>query len=130
MKTAWYVDDDQEMIQAVRLMLKLLNINTRSFLSARDAAKILQYGERPDMLILDIHMPEISGLDMLEYVRRNPNWRRIPVIILSSEASEIEIERAMDLGADAYICKPVTLDELEAALAKASENRKKKRSQK
>jgi DNA-binding response OmpR family regulator len=116
MKSAWIVDDDTEMAQAVKLMLKLLDFQIRSFLQARDAAKILQYGDKPDLMILDINMPEISGFDMLEYVRRNPDWQDIPIVMLSTESSEVLIEQAIEMGADAYVSKPVTIDELEAAI--------------
>ena len=121
MLTAWYIDDDQEMLQAVRLLLKMLGYQMRPFLKARDAAKILHYGERPDLLILDVNMPEVSGFDMLEFVRRNPVWQHIPIIMLSSEYLPEEMEHAYKLGADVYVTKPATIDELEGAIHKAVE---------
>lgn len=62
MKTVWIVDDDEEMIHAVRLMLKLLDCETRHFFSARPAAQTLLDGKRPDLFILDINMPGVSGI--------------------------------------------------------------------
>ena len=64
-------------------------------------------------------MPEVSGLDMLEFVRRRPEWKDLPVIMLSSEAADVQVDKALSLGADAYAFKPVMIDELEAALNKA-----------
>lgn len=122
MPTAWFVDDDQEMTQAVRLMLKLIGYDMRAFLKVRDAVKILQYGDLPDVLLLDINLPEINGLDLLEYIRRNPDWQRIPIIMLSSETSAEEVKLAMNMGANAYLFKPVTLDELENAIREATLN--------
>jgi len=122
MSTAWYVDDDQEMVQAVSLMLKLLGYQVRSFLSARDAARILQYGQKPDLIILDINMPEVSGLDLLEFIRRRSVWENIPIVMLSTEFADTQIDRAMSLGANAYITKPVMVDELELAVKKAMQN--------
>ena len=124
MKKLWYVDDDSEMIQAVKLMLQLLGYETRSFIDARKAAKLLLAGEQPDVLLLDINMPEVSGLDMLEFVRRRDRWKNLPVVMLSSEAADLQVDTAMELGADAYVFKPVTIDELEAALNTAEEKRK------
>jgi two-component system, OmpR family, alkaline phosphatase synthesis response regulator PhoP len=121
---AWYVDDDQEMLNAVKLLLRLLGYQMRGFLDARGAAKILQYGNLPDLLILDINMPGVSGLDLLEFVRRNPEWNGVPIVMLSTEFAPVEIERALRLGADAYVTKPVMLDELESAIQKAIEKRK------
>ena len=119
MKTVWYVDDDSEMIQAVKLMLQLLGYQTLPFIDARKAAKMLLSGERPDVLMLDINMPAVTGLDMLEFVRRRDQWKNLPIIMLSSEAADLQVDTAMELGADAYVFKPVTIEELEAAFKKA-----------
>ena len=124
MKTIWYVDDDSEMIRAVKLMLQLLGYETFSFLDARVAARKLLAGDRPDVLMLDINMPGVSGLDMLEFVRMRSRWDDLPIIMLSSEAADVQVDEAFDLGADAYAFKPVTLDDLEVALEKAQSKRK------
>ena len=124
MKTLWYVDDDSEMIQAVKLMLRLLGYDTRPFIDARKAAKLLLAGEQPDVMILDINMPEVSGLDMLEFVRRRDRWKHIPIIMLSSEADDLHVDKAMELGADTYVFKPVTMEELEVALKTAEAKRR------
>lgn len=123
MKTIWYVDDDGEMIQAVKLLLQLLHYKTRSFSDARLAAKALLAGERPDILMLDINMPGVSGIDLLEFVRRRPEWSSLPIVMLSSEAADLQVDTALDLGADAYVFKPVTLEELGEALETAQKKR-------
>jgi len=119
MKEIWIVDDDEEMGHAIGLMLKLLDYTPKNFLSPRPAAQALLAGKRPDLMILDINMPEVSGLDMLEFLRRRSEWKDLPVIMLSSEAADIMVEKAMQLGADGYTMKPVTIDELEKAMAQA-----------
>jgi CheY-like chemotaxis protein len=81
-------------------------------------------GDRPDLMILDINMPEVTGLDMLEFIRRYPSTKNLPVVMLSTEASDVMVDRARALGADAYVSKPVTLEELERALREAFEKRK------
>jgi len=116
MKQVWIVDDDEEMAKAVSLMLKLLDCQSKHYLSARGAAKELLAGKRPDLMILDMSMPEVTGMMMLEFVRRRPEWNQIPIIMLSSEAAEVQIDEAMQLGADAYTTKPVSIDELETAM--------------
>ncbi len=123
MKIAWFTDDDQDMIKALSLMLRLLDYETRSFPNARRAARALLTGQRPDLLILDINMPEVSGLDLLEFIRSRRQWDDLPVIMFSSEAADVQVDHALALGADAYIFKPVTLDELEAAIAQAMQKR-------
>jgi len=119
MTQVWIVDDDEEMAKAVSLMLKLLDCQTRHFLNARSAAKELLEGKQPGLMILDMSMPEVTGMMMLEFVRRRPEWNRMPVIMLSSEAADVQIDQAIQLGADAYVTKPVSLEELESAMQTA-----------
>ena len=116
MKNIWIVDDDEEMSRAVKLMLKLLDCDATTFLSARVAAQTLLSGKRPDLLMLDINMPEVTGLDMLEFVRRRQEWNSLPIIMLSTEAADVTVDKALSLGADGYVSKPVTIEELEKAL--------------
>ncbi len=124
MKTIWIVDDDEEMARAITLMLKLLDCEVKHFLNARSGARALLDGGKPDLLILDISMPEVTGLDMLEFLRRRPEWDSLPVVMLSSEHADVQVDKAMGLGADAYVFKPVTLEELEHAMQAAFEKRK------
>ena len=119
MKNVWIVDDDEEMARAVTLMLKLLNCEARHFLNARLAAKAVLDGSQPDLVILDINMPEVNGIMMLEFIRQRPEVQNLPVIMLSSEATDLQIDEAINKGADAYVTKPVTLEELEQAMKTA-----------
>jgi two-component system chemotaxis response regulator CheY len=117
MKQVWIVDDDEEMTRAVGLMLKLLDCETRSFFNARTAAQTLLSGRTPDLMVLDISMPEVTGLDFLEFLRRRREWKNLPVIMLSSDAADVMVDRALEMGADAYVTKPVTIEELENAMS-------------
>jgi DNA-binding response OmpR family regulator len=119
MKLVWIVDDDEEMGRAVSLMLKLLDCETKHFIHPRLAAQALLAGRRPDLMVLDINMPEVSGLDMLEFVRRRREWKNLPVIMLSSEAADVMVDKALHMGADGYVMKPVTIEELEKVMAQA-----------
>jgi CheY-like chemotaxis protein len=116
MKQVWIVDDDQEMIDAMRLMLEMLDCQVTSFLSARKAAQTLLDGDQPDLLVLDINMPEVSGLDLLEFVRRRPEGKDLPIVMLSTEAADVTVDHALELGANSYAMKPVTLEELKNAI--------------
>jgi CheY-like chemotaxis protein len=125
MKQVWIVDDDQEMANAMRMMLELLDCQVTSFLNARSAAQTLLTGKRPDMIVLDINMPEVSGLDLLEFLRRRSEWKDLPIVMLSSEAADVTVDEAMELGADGYVMKPVTLEELEKVVETAFKKRQK-----
>ncbi len=122
MKEIWVVDDDEEMGRAISLMLKLLDCDTKYFFNSRNAAQALLAGGRPELMILDINMPEVSGLDMLEFLRRRKEWKNLPVIMLSSEAADVMVDKALKLGADGYVMKPVTIDELEKVMSQAFYN--------
>lgn len=119
MKQIWIIDDDEEMGRAVALMLQLLDCDVTTFINARLAVQNLLTGETPDLMIVDINMPEVTGLDLIEFLRRRSEWKNIPIIMLSSEAADTMVERALKLGADSYVMKPVTIEELEKAMTDA-----------
>ena len=119
MRNVWVVDDDEEMNRAIGLMLRMLDCEVRSFSNVRAAAQTLLTGKTPQLLILDINLPEVSGLDMLEFLRRRPEWKELPIIMLSSESADSMVDKALMLGADSYIMKPVTIQELERAMTTA-----------
>ena len=126
MKEIWIVDDDEEMGRAISLMLNLLDCTTKYFFNPRNAAQALLAGGRTELMTLDINMPEVSGLDMLEFLRRRNEWKDLPVIMLSSEAADVMVDKALKLGADGYVMKPVTIDELEKVMSQAFYNHIKK----
>jgi len=119
MRAVWIVDDDDEMSHAVKLMLQLLDSTVEIFRDARSAAKRLLAGDRPDLIVLDINMPEVSGIDFLEFLRMRNDLKEIPVVMLSSETTDIQVDEAMQIGANAFVFKPVTIEELEEAMQKA-----------
>jgi len=118
-KDIWTVDDDEEMSRAIELMLKLLDCDVTAFHNVRSAAQLFAAGRKPDLLILDINMPEVTGLDMVEFLRRRPDTKELPIVMLSSEATDTMVDKALELGADSYVMKPVTIEELEKAMSTA-----------
>jgi CheY-like chemotaxis protein len=64
-------------------------------------------------------MPEVSGVELLEFIRHRPEWNHLPILMLSTEATDEHVDQAFSLGADGYIIKPVTIDELQTAIMKA-----------
>jgi DNA-binding NtrC family response regulator len=116
--SVWIVDDDDEMSHAVKLMLELLEFQVQTFRDARTASRQLLAGRRPDVLLLDINMPEVTGIDMLEFVRLRKELITLPVVMLSSETTDVQVDEAMSLGAFGFVFKPVTIDELETVLNK------------
>lgn len=119
MQVAWIIDDDDEMRQAIKLMLELLKFEVEIYRDAPTASRDLMAGNSPNVIILDIMMPGVTGIDMLEFMRQEKNFTDVPVVMLSSETTDVQVDEAMKLGADAFVFKPVTLDELERAIQKA-----------
>ncbi|MBC8496579.1 MAG: response regulator [Chloroflexi bacterium] len=123
MKTAWYIEDDGEMIKAIQLLLKLLDYETRPFLDCKRAAKAMLQGERPDLMLIDINMPIVSGMELLKYVRSRSDFDDVPVVMLSSEVADASVNEATELGADEYLFKPVTIEDLEDKINTAIKKR-------
>jgi two-component system response regulator len=66
---------------------------------------------RPDLVLLDLNLPRMSGREVLEQVKEDPDLRRIPVVVLTTSEAEEDIVRSYDLHANAYVRKPVDFDQ-------------------
>jgi CheY-like chemotaxis protein len=76
-----------------------------------------QYADRelhplPKLVLLDLKMPRVSGFEVLDWMRRQPDFRHLPVVVLTSSNHEHDITRAYDAGANSYLVKPVSFDSL------------------
>lgn len=74
--------------------------------------------KRFDLVIVDINMPDINGLELVSFMRKSDQHRDTPVVIISTEASAKDRERGLSLGADAYLKKPFTPSQLRDTVAK------------
>ncbi|HWR58012.1 MAG TPA: response regulator, partial [Thermodesulfovibrionales bacterium] len=74
--------------------------------------------ENFDLIVTDINMPDINGLELISFLKSNPNYKHIPLIIVTTERSEEDRERGMALGANAYVTKPFNSDELQEVISK------------
>ncbi len=74
--------------------------------------------EKIDLIITDINMPDINGLELISYVRNNPNYRDIPLFIISTESSEKDMEKGLALGANEYLVKPFNPLKLQELIGK------------
>ena len=100
-----------------------------SIVSQLDDCEVLEVGsgfdalrslprERVDLILTDINMPDINGLELISFVRSNPNFENTPVIVVSSEGSSRDRDKALSLGANAYVTKPFEPDDLLALVQK------------
>jgi len=74
--------------------------------------------EKVDLIITDINMPDINGLELVSFIRNNENYRQTPLIIISTEGSERDREKGISLGANAYLVKPFAPDQLQQLIRK------------
>ena len=75
--------------------------------------------EQFDLIITDINMPDVNGLELINFVKSNPNYHHIPMIIVTTEKSSADKARGLALGASAYVTKPFKAEELQEVIAKA-----------
>ncbi len=105
------VEDEPAAADLFEEMLRINQYEVIKTHSGGSALSIIQ-NEMPDAVLLDIMMPDISGIEVLRFMRREPRLRRIPVVIVSAKALSSDIRAGMEAGATAYLTKPVGLDEL------------------
>ena len=75
------------------------------------ALQTLKHGTLPDLIILDLHMPKVSGFEVLDYVKTNPGLEHIPMIVFADPTSSDNIRRSYELRASAFLTKPLDLHE-------------------
>lgn len=109
------VEDEKNIILGVSICLKNAGLDVEV---AEDGAEALRKMEaqKPDLVLLDLVMPKLNGLDALRSMKEDSNLKDVPVIVLSARAQEEDIQRARDLGAADYMAKPFRPDELLAVI--------------
>ena len=115
------VEDDPDHVELALRALEKHGVANR-VLVARDGAEALDYlsegrlATLPEVVLLDLNLPKISGLDVLRQIRVNENTRHLPVVILTSSDEETDLARSYELGVNSYIRKPVSFAEFAEAI--------------
>jgi len=109
------IDDDRDMVKVIGVMLKVKGIATVEAFSGLSGYAMVKR-EQPDIVLLDIMMPDIDGFEVLRKLRLDQETEHIPIIFVSARAGRQHIERGLSLGAQGYITKPFKPDDLVAKI--------------
>lgn len=99
------VDDEEDIVELVRYNLEREGFETLSAFSGREALEIISK-KRPDLIVLDLMLPDVDGLEITRTLKRDDDLRTIPIIMLTAKGEEADIVVGLELGADDYIVKP------------------------
>lgn len=116
------VDDELSILVPIKFLLEKNNFNVELAQSGRDALDTIAQ-TKPDLILLDIMLPDLDGYEIYQMIRDKPEWDDIKVIYLSAKSRDVDIAKGLNLGADAYITKPFSnaelLEKIESLLKEA-----------
>lgn len=106
------VDDDEDNLL---LITQVLSLSNYSFITATNGVMALSMAEErlPDLILLDVMLPDLDGAELVRCLRRNPQTVKIPVIAVTAMARTEDRDRLLAAGCNAYISKPYMVDDLE-----------------
>ena len=118
MKNVLIVEDSSTMRSLIVSTVEIIeDVAVTETASGFEALKILPQ-KSFDLIMTDINMPDINGLELARFVKTNADYKDIPLIIISTEGSEKDRERGMQLGADEYVIKPFKPEQLQKLIMK------------
>jgi two-component system response regulator len=116
------VEDNLEDAAVTKRVLKLNKLDNGLVIatSGKEALAALQesMADLPQLILLDINLPDISGIDLLTRIKKDSNLRDIPVVILTGSNEDLDIQKTYDLGAGSYLVKPISNDALMLVIEK------------
>ena len=112
MKKILVIEDEEDLNQTLSFNLENEGYKVTSALKGSEALKILENASPPDLVILDLMLPDMPGLDICRHIRSKDNLKNISVIIVTAKGEEVDRVVGFELGADDYIVKPYSVREL------------------
>ena len=111
------VDDSSVMRKVIKAAADVLDLETEEAQDGVEAIqKLSECHQDIDLVLLDWNMPHKTGFDVLQEIKRNMNFKNIPVMMVTTEGHKTSIVAAVRAGADNYLVKPFTVDELESKI--------------
>jgi two-component system alkaline phosphatase synthesis response regulator PhoP len=114
-KLIYVIEDDENIRELIRMALNSFSYDVSAFEDAESALAAIDE-KTPDLVIFDIMLPDMSGVDATKRLRKNPATQKLPIVLLTAKDSEIDKVAGLDSGADDYITKPFGVMELGARL--------------
>ena len=108
------VDDSASTRAYVGAILRTESHEVDEAASGFEAMRLLPKGHY-DLLVFDVNMPEINGLELISFVRRSERYCKTPVLVISTQAKSVDIDRALALGANGFLAKPFAPEALASA---------------
>jgi DNA-binding response OmpR family regulator len=105
------VDDEPNIVLSLEFLMKQAGFHVRTA-SDGEAGLAAIAAEQPDLVLLDVMMPRKNGYEVCQAIRANPDWKAIRIIMLTAKGREVEREKGLALGADDYITKPFSTQEV------------------
>lgn len=121
-KTVMIIEDEPDAAELFAEMMRLGGFRVLKTFSSTPSIPMISR-EKPDVILLDIMMPDISGLEVLRFMRREPELVDIPVIVVSAKSMPSDIKSGLEAGASMYLTKPVSFRELKRAVERVTEGR-------
>jgi DNA-binding response OmpR family regulator len=110
-KRVLVVDDEPNIVMSLEFLMRRAGFEVQVARNGREALDALE-GAAPDLLLLDVMMPEFDGYEVCERIRARPEWNGTKIVMLTARGREVERERGLALGADAYVTKPFSTRDL------------------
>ena len=108
-------DDEPNIVVSLEFLMKQSGYDVRVATNGEDALRAVQEFV-PDLILLDVMMPRLSGYDVCQKVRENPAWAGVKIIMLSAKGRDVEVNKGLAVGADAYVTKPFSTKDLIATV--------------
>ncbi|MGB6270317.1 MAG: response regulator, partial [Pseudolabrys sp.] len=115
-RTVLLVDDDARNIFALSSILERRGMRVRTATTGNEAIQLIEANDDIAIVLMDIMMPEMDGYQTMEQIRKNADFRRLPIIALTAKAMKGDREKCLDAGASDYLAKPVNTEQLLSAL--------------
>ena len=106
------VDDDARNIFALTTVLENQDMEVLSATNGRQAIELIEQTPDLSVVLMDIMMPEMDGYETMREIRKNPDFRTLPILALTAKAMKGDREKCLEAGASDYIAKPVNTDQL------------------